>query len=48
MQADNEVGTGCKPTDLDVSIGVFQQLADPVRGRVTVTWAWLSPTPTPQ
>ncbi|MCJ1354058.1 MAG: hypothetical protein MMC33_004045 [Icmadophila ericetorum] len=40
--------TGCAPTDLDVSLGVFSQLANPAQGRVTVTWAWLSPTPTPQ
>ncbi|MCJ1408691.1 hypothetical protein MMC19_002766 [Ptychographa xylographoides] len=38
--------TGCAPTDLDVSPGVFSQLADPAKGRVTVTWAWLSPVPT--
>ncbi|MCJ1402156.1 hypothetical protein MMC11_005375 [Xylographa trunciseda] len=38
--------TGCAPTDLDVSPGAFDQLADPAKGRVDVTWAWLSPTPT--
>ncbi|MCJ1420079.1 hypothetical protein MMC32_006436 [Xylographa parallela] len=37
--------TGCAPTDLDVSPGAFDQLADPVKGRVDVTWAWLSPPP---
>ncbi|MCJ1279446.1 hypothetical protein MMC21_007270 [Puttea exsequens] len=37
--------TGCEPTDLDVSPGVFRQLADPALGRVTVTWAWLPPIP---
>ena len=39
------LGTGCEPTDLDVSPGVFRQLADPALGRVTVTWAWLPPIP---
>ena len=39
-------GTGCAPTDLDVSPGAFAQLADPAKGRVDVTWAWLSPSPT--
>ncbi|MCJ1333233.1 hypothetical protein MMC10_009927 [Thelotrema lepadinum] len=38
---------GCQATDLDVSPGAFQQLADMSLGRVTVTWAWLDPTPTP-
>ncbi len=38
--------TGCKPTDLDVSTGVFQQLAPIASGRVDVTWAWLSPQAT--
>ena len=37
---------GCQPTDLDVSPGAFAQLADPDRGRVRVTWAWLNPVPT--
>ena len=41
-------GTGCAPTDLDVSPGAFDQLADPAKGRVDVTWAWLSPSPTTQ
>ncbi|MCJ1371784.1 hypothetical protein MMC20_003003 [Loxospora ochrophaea] len=36
---------GCAPTDLDLSPGAFSQLANPALGRVTVTWAWLSPTP---
>ncbi|MCJ1286611.1 hypothetical protein MMC26_005957 [Xylographa opegraphella] len=40
--------TGCAPTDLDVSPGAFDQLADPAKGRVDVTWAWLTPTPTAQ
>ena len=40
------IGTGCQPTDLDVSPGAFAQIADPAKGRVDVTWAWLSPTPT--
>ncbi|KAF2105817.1 RlpA-like double-psi beta-barrel-protein domain-containing protein-containing protein, partial [Lophiotrema nucula] len=33
--------TGCQPTDIDVSPGIFKQLADPDLGRVNVTWAWL-------
>ncbi|KAI9827409.1 MAG: hypothetical protein M1819_006950 [Sarea resinae] len=37
---------GCAATDLDLSPGAFDQLADPSLGRVDVTWAWLSPTPT--
>ena len=36
------LGTGCQPTDLDVSSGAFSQLADQALGRVTVTWAWIS------
>ena len=43
----NDLGVGCQATDLDVSPGAFQQLADMSLGRVTVTWAWLDPTPTP-
>lgn len=39
------LGTGCAPTDIDVSPGVFKKLADPALGRVSVTWAWLSPIP---
>ena len=33
--------TGCKPTDLDVSLSVFETLADQDLGRVQVTWNWL-------
>ncbi|KAF2196689.1 hypothetical protein GQ43DRAFT_354729, partial [Delitschia confertaspora ATCC 74209] len=33
--------TGCEPTDLDVSPGVFSNLANPDQGRVVVTWIWL-------
>jgi hypothetical protein len=32
---------GCKATDIDVTLSVFNQLADQDRGRVPVTWAWL-------
>jgi len=39
------LGVGCKPTDIDVSLGAFKQLADPALGRVKVTWAWLPPIP---
>ncbi|MCJ1393716.1 hypothetical protein MMC18_006592 [Xylographa bjoerkii] len=38
--------TGCAPTDLDVSPSAFDQLANPAKGRVDVTWAWISPAPT--
>jgi len=38
--------TGCQPKDIDVSPAMFSKLADPVKGRVDVTWAWLSPEPT--
>lgn len=35
-------GVGCQPTDLDVSPGAFNQLADPDLGRVhDMSWAWL-------
>ncbi|EEH43194.1 uncharacterized protein PADG_08014 [Paracoccidioides brasiliensis Pb18] len=36
---------GCQPTDIDVSISVFTQLALEERGRVGVEWAWLEDTP---
>ena len=39
------IGTGCKPTDIDVSPGAFDRLAGADLGRVTVTWAWLSDAP---
>ena len=32
---------GCKSTDIDVSLSVFQKLADEDLGRVVVTWSWL-------
>ncbi|KAI1841657.1 hypothetical protein JX265_009328 [Neoarthrinium moseri] len=34
--------TGCAETDLDVSLGVFTQLALEESGRVEVSWAWVS------
>ncbi|EFQ99588.1 riboflavin aldehyde-forming enzyme [Nannizzia gypsea CBS 118893] len=36
---------GCKPTDIDVSIAVFEQLALEAQGRVDVEWAWLDKAP---
>lgn len=33
--------TGCEPTDLDLSIGAFEQLALQGSGRVVGSWAWL-------
>lgn len=33
--------TGCQPTDLDVSLSVFEKLADQDLGRVNVEWNWL-------
>ncbi|EZF34306.1 Riboflavin aldehyde-forming enzyme [Trichophyton interdigitale] len=36
---------GCKPTDIDVSIAVFEQLALVDQGRVDVEWAWLDKAP---
>lgn len=36
------IGTGCEPTDLDVSPAMFDKMADHDLGRVTMTWAWLS------
>ena len=32
---------GCKETDIDVSLSVFEKLADVDLGRVLVTWSWL-------
>ncbi|ETN39008.1 uncharacterized protein HMPREF1541_07050 [Cyphellophora europaea CBS 101466] len=32
---------GCEPTDIDVSLSVFEQLADQGLGRVAVQWNWL-------
>lgn len=37
--------TGCQPTDLDVGITVFGDLADVDAGRVKVEWAWLEDVP---
>lgn len=34
--------TGCKPTDIDLSISQFEILADEAQGRVVGTWAWLT------
>lgn len=39
--ADPTSGTGCQPTDLDVSPAMFDKMADADLGRVLVTWAWL-------
>ncbi|KAH6639992.1 RlpA-like double-psi beta-barrel-protein domain-containing protein-containing protein, partial [Truncatella angustata] len=33
--------TGCAQADLDVSLGVFTQLAKEEDGRVEMSWAWL-------
>lgn len=33
---------GCAADDLDLSLSVFDELADEAEGRVTGTWAWLS------
>ena len=38
--------TGCQSTDLDVTIGAFEELAESALGRVDVTWAWLEPVAT--
>ena len=38
--------TGCEPTDLDTTIGAFEELAASALGRVDVTWAWLQPVAT--
>jgi len=38
---DFMLGTGCEPTDIDVSPAMFEKMADPSLGRVPVTWAWL-------
>jgi hypothetical protein len=39
--ADEFLGTGCEPTDIDVSPAMFDKMADHALGRVTTTWAWL-------
>ncbi|KAM5433753.1 hypothetical protein McanCB49686_001329 [Microsporum canis] len=36
---------GCKSTDIDATITVFQQLAHVNQGRVDVQWAWLDKPP---
>ncbi|KAK2795029.1 hypothetical protein FQN50_009808 [Emmonsiellopsis sp. PD_5] len=36
---------GCQPTDIDVSMSVFTQLALVEQGRVDVQWAWLDKPP---
>lgn len=33
--------TGCKPEDIDTTLGAFERLASEVDGRVDVRWAWL-------
>lgn len=40
-QTNESTGTGCQPTDLDVSPAMFNKMANPDLGRVLVTWAWL-------
>ena len=34
--------TGCKETDLDLSIKMFTTLAEEAQGRVVGSWAWLN------
>ena len=41
----NSVGVGCKPTDIDVSMSVFEELALIEQGRVNVEWAWIDKAP---
>jgi hypothetical protein len=45
LVADMDPGVGCKVKDLDVSPAVFEKLADPDLGRVTVEWSWLENSP---
>lgn len=33
--------TGCKETDIDLSLRMFEVLADEEQGRVVGTWNWL-------
>ncbi|RPA90922.1 hypothetical protein L873DRAFT_1838835 [Choiromyces venosus 120613-1] len=33
--------TGCKASDLDFSLGVFEKLANEWQGRVLISWAWI-------
>jgi hypothetical protein len=33
---------GCKATDLDLSLSMFDELAEEAQGRVTASWAWLT------
>ena len=37
--------TGCKPTDIDVTVNIFATLAEVDQGRVTVEWNWLQDVP---
>lgn len=32
---------GCKATDLDLSLSMFDSLAEEAQGRVVGSWAWL-------
>lgn len=32
---------GCAVTDLDLSLGAFESVAEEVQGRVVGSWAWL-------
>lgn len=34
--------TGCQPDDLDLSLSVFDSLAEEAEGRVVGSWAWLN------
>lgn len=34
--------TGCQPDDLDLSLSVFERLAEETEGRVVGSWAWLN------
>ncbi|CAF9925453.1 MAG: hypothetical protein HETSPECPRED_005841 [Heterodermia speciosa] len=35
----------CAAGDIDLSPGAFEQLEDPEKGRVPVSWVWLEPVP---
>jgi expansin (peptidoglycan-binding protein) len=43
VRITNECPTGCAPGQLDLSAQAFARLANPVAGRIPITWKLLSP-----
>lgn len=44
VRITNECPLPCAPGQLDLSAAAFAKLADPVKGRIAVTWSLLSPS----